>query len=99
MRYALPAKRYYCAKPGWLEILCGHPVANVKEAVLAARELIAQGPEVVLVKHLSRAGLSMDRFEVLLVTSQEASHQPSAGGFRHAPAGGRRRCHQRAAVG
>ncbi len=39
-----------------LEILCGHPVASVSEAVAAARELIA-GPEVVLVKHLARAGL------------------------------------------
>ncbi len=35
-------------------------------------ELIAQGPEVVLVKHLARAGLSMDRFEMLLVTAEEA---------------------------
>lgn len=40
----------------------------------AARELIAQGPEVVLVKHLARAGLSMDRFEMLLVTAEEAWH-------------------------
>ncbi len=39
-----------------------------------ARELIAQGPEVVLVKHLARAGLSMDRFEMLLVTAKEAWH-------------------------
>ncbi|VFS89746.1 Pyridoxamine kinase [Raoultella planticola] len=57
-----------------LEILCGHPVANVAQAVLAARELIAQGPQVVLVKHLARAGLSMDRFEMLLVTADEAWH-------------------------
>ncbi|NYY76314.1 hypothetical protein DMI70_22990 [Escherichia coli] len=34
-----------------LEILCEHPVNNVEEAVLAARELIAQGPQIVLVKH------------------------------------------------
>lgn len=37
-------------------------------------ELIARGPEVVLVKHLARAGLSMDRFEMLLVTAEEAWH-------------------------
>jgi pyridoxine kinase len=29
---------------------------------------------VVLVKHLARAGLSMDRFEMLLVTKDEAWH-------------------------
>ena len=74
VRYALPASDIIAPNLVELEILCGHPVANVNEAVLAARELIAQGPEVVLVKHLSRAGLSMDRFEMLLVTAQEAWH-------------------------
>jgi len=57
-----------------LEILCEHPVNNVEEAVLAARELIAQGPQIVLVKHLARAGYSRDRFEMLLVTADEAWH-------------------------
>jgi len=46
----------------------------VQEAVAAARELIAKGPQIVLVKHLARAGLSADRFEMLLVTPQEAWH-------------------------
>ncbi|XNM70721.1 hypothetical protein ACLK1Y_09125 [Escherichia coli] len=37
----------------------------------AARELIAQGPEIVLVKHLARAGYSQDRFEMLSVTADD----------------------------
>ncbi len=100
VRYALPASDIIAPNLVELEILCGHPVASVSEAVAAARELIAQGPEVVLVKHLARAGLSMDRFEMLLVTAEEAWHiQSAAGGFRPASAGGRRRCDQRSAVG
>ena len=87
VKAANPAAKYFCdpvmghpasdiIAPNLveLEILCGHPVASVSEAVAAARELIAQGPEVVLVKHLARAGLSMDRFEMLLVTAEEAWH-------------------------
>ena len=74
VRYALPASDIIAPNLVELEILCGHPVASVSEAVAAARELIVQGPEVVLVKHLSRAGMSMDRFEMLLVTAQEAWH-------------------------
>ena len=46
----------------------------MNEAVIAARELIAQGPEIVLVKHLARAGISTDRFEMLLVTAEQAWH-------------------------
>ncbi|WP_262204002.1 pyridoxal kinase, partial [Escherichia coli] len=57
-----------------LEILSKHSVNNVDDAVQAARELIAQGPEIVLVKHLARAGYSSERFEMLLVTAQEAWH-------------------------
>ncbi len=74
VRYALPASDIIAPNLVELEILCGHPVASVSEAVAAARELIAQGPEVVLVKHLARAGLSMDRFEMLLVMAEEAWH-------------------------
>ncbi|CAK9884916.1 MAG: Pyridoxal kinase PdxY [Candidatus Erwinia impunctatus] len=57
-----------------LEILCGHPVNDIEEAISAARALIVQGPRVVLVKHLARAGLRSDRFEMLLVTLDEAWH-------------------------
>lgn len=57
-----------------LEILSGKAVADVAQAVAAARELIAKGPKVVLIKHLARAGYRSDRFEMLLVTADEAWH-------------------------
>ena len=59
------------------QVKAANPAAkyfSVEEAVSASRELIAQGPEIVLVKHLARAGLSQDRFEMLLVTKDEAWH-------------------------
>lgn len=74
VRHALPASDIIAPNLVELEILCEHAVTNVDEAVLAARELIAQGPEVVLVKHLARAGMSPDRFEMLLVTAEQAWH-------------------------
>ncbi|STV29105.1 pyridoxal kinase [Klebsiella pneumoniae subsp. ozaenae] len=100
VRYALPASDIIAPNLVELEILCGHPVASVSEAVAAARELIAQGPEVVLVKHLARAGLSMDRFEMLLVTAEEAWHisRPLVDFGLRQPVG-RRRCDQWSAVG
>lgn len=49
-------------------------INNVDEAILASRELCKKGPKVVLVKHLSRAGYQHDRFEMLLVTKDEAWH-------------------------
>lgn len=73
-RYALPASDIIAPNLVELEILSGHEVNNVSEAVSAARELIARGPEIVLVKHLARAGYSTDRFEMLLVTAEEAWH-------------------------
>ena len=57
-----------------LEMLSGQTVANVEQAVVAARALIAQGPRVVLVKHLARAGRRSDRFEMLLVTADQCWH-------------------------
>lgn len=57
-----------------LELLSGQEISSVEQAVKAARELIAKGPKVVLVKHLSRAGYHTDRFEMLLVTVDEAWH-------------------------
>ncbi len=47
---------------------------SVDEAVNAARELIAAGPQIVLIKHLARAGYRLDRFEMLLVTATQALH-------------------------
>ena len=73
-RYALPASDIIAPNLIELEILSGHAVNDVNEAVLTARELIVQGPDIVLVKHLARAGYSPDRFEMLLVTAGEAWH-------------------------
>ncbi|WP_312740391.1 pyridoxal kinase PdxY [Cedecea neteri] len=73
-RYAMPASDIIAPNLIELEILSGHSVNNVEEAVATARELIAQGPEIVLVKHLARAGYQQDRFEMLLVTADEAWH-------------------------
>ncbi|MDZ4031382.1 pyridoxal kinase PdxY [Kluyvera ascorbata] len=73
-RYAMPASDIIAPNLIELDILAGRDVKDVDDAVLAARELIAQGPEIVLVKHLARAGYSQDRFEMLLVTADEAWH-------------------------
>lgn len=73
-RYAMPASDIIAPNLIELEILAGRDVKDVADAVLAARELISQGPEIVLVKHLARAGYSQDRFEMLLVTADEAWH-------------------------
>lgn len=73
-RYAMPASDIIAPNLIELEILSGHSVNNVEEAVATARELIAQGPQIVLVKHLARAGYQQDRFEMLLVTADEAWH-------------------------
>ncbi|MBR7481637.1 PfkB family carbohydrate kinase, partial [Klebsiella pneumoniae] len=61
VRYALPASDIIAPNLIELEILSKHSVNNVDDAVQAARELIAQGPEIVLVKHLARAGYSSER--------------------------------------
>ncbi|EKY3119957.1 pyridoxal kinase PdxY [Cronobacter turicensis] len=73
-RFALPASDIIAPNLLELEMLSGHAVASVDEAVATARELIARGPQIVLVKHLARAGYHQDRFEMLLVTSEEAWH-------------------------
>ncbi|PSN06549.1 pyridoxal kinase PdxY [Siccibacter turicensis] len=73
-RYAMPASDIIAPNLVELEILTGHSVNSVAEAVAAARELIAQGPEIVLVKHLAHAGYQTTRFEMLLVTAHEAWH-------------------------
>lgn len=73
-RFALPASDIIAPNLLELEMLSGHAVASVDEAVATSRELIARGPQIVLVKHLARAGYHQDRFEMLLVTSDEAWH-------------------------
>ncbi|WP_337023277.1 MULTISPECIES: pyridoxal kinase PdxY [unclassified Pantoea] len=73
-KMAMPASDIIAPNLLELEMLSGHEVANVEQAVVAARTLVAQGPKVVLVKHLARAGRRSDRFEMLLVTADECWH-------------------------
>ena len=73
-RHAMPASDIIAPNLIELEILTGHAVNSVDQAVSAARELIAQGPQIVLIKHLARAGYRLDKFEMLLVTADEALH-------------------------
>ncbi|WP_075182083.1 pyridoxal kinase PdxY [Pantoea sp. 1.19] len=73
-RFALPASDIIAPNLLELEMLSERSVASVEDAVAAARELIVRGPRVVLVKHLARAGYRSDRFEMLLVTADEAWH-------------------------
>ncbi len=56
VRHALPASDIIAPNLIELEILCEHAVNNVEEAVRAARELIAHGPQIVLVKHWRAPG-------------------------------------------
>ncbi|WP_168401266.1 pyridoxal kinase PdxY [Erwinia amylovora] len=71
---SLPASDIVAPNLLELEMLSAHQIANVQQAVAAARALIAKGPKIVLVKHLARAGDRSDRFEMLLVTADEAWH-------------------------
>ncbi|WP_159566416.1 pyridoxal kinase PdxY [Budvicia diplopodorum] len=57
-----------------LEQLSGKTLTNVDEVITAARSLCKQGPKVILVKHLSRAGYRADAFEMALVTPDDAWH-------------------------
>ena len=98
-RRALPCSDMMAPNLLELEMLSQMAVADVADAVQAARALIAKGPRLVLVKHLARAGYHADCFEMLLVTADEAAHQPAAGGLRRASAGRRRRFDQRSAAG
>lgn len=74
VRYALPASDIIAPNLIELEMLSAQRVSNLQEAVRAARALIAQGPELVLIKHLDRAGMCRQHFEMLLVTAEEAWH-------------------------
>ncbi|MBU3892261.1 pyridoxal kinase PdxY [Serratia rhizosphaerae] len=71
---ALPCSDMVAPNVLELEQLSQREIASVDQAVDAARALIARGPKVVLVKHLSRAGYRSDDFEMLLVTAKEAWH-------------------------
>ena len=56
------------------EILIRGSVSSVEEGVQVSRERFAQGAKGVVVKHLARAGSRSDRFEMLLITADEAWH-------------------------
>lgn len=71
---ALPCSDMIAPNVLELELLAQREIANVAQAVDAARALIAKGPKMVLVKHLSRAGYHLDCFEMLLVTADDAWH-------------------------
>lgn len=71
---ALPSSDMIAPNVLELEQLSQRQITNVAQAVDAARALIAKGPKVVLVKHLSRAGYHLDCFEMLLVTVDDAWH-------------------------
>jgi pyridoxine kinase len=73
-KLALPASDIIAPNLLELEMLSGKTVKDIDEAVATSRELIALGPRIVLVKHLARAGRRSDRFEMLLVTADEAWH-------------------------
>lgn len=73
-RHALPACDMVAPNLLELEMLSGDTVTSVEQAVAAARKLVAQGPKIVLVKHLARAGRDPHGFEMLLVTADEAWH-------------------------
>ena len=57
-----------------LGMLVGRELDSVGECLEAARELIAKGPKLVLVKHLSYAAADSNAFEMILATADEAWH-------------------------
>ncbi|UNU88827.1 pyridoxal kinase PdxY [Aeromonas dhakensis] len=57
-----------------LEQLTGREIHNLSEALAACQQLRDGGVELVMVKHLGCAGLSLDRFEMLLVCEEGAFH-------------------------
>lgn len=73
-QYALPHSDFMAPNLLELEQLSGKTIHSVDEAIAAAREICAKGPELILIKHLSRAGYDANKFEMLLVTKDEAWH-------------------------
>ncbi|MFM4701921.1 pyridoxal kinase PdxY [Aeromonas bivalvium] len=57
-----------------LEQLTGRAIRNVPQALAACRQLREQGVNMVMVKHLGKAGFAADRFEMLLVCEGGAFH-------------------------
>ncbi len=57
-----------------LEKLSQHPIDTFDDALAACRALLARGPKMVLVKHLEYTGKPAGRFDMLVVTADEAWH-------------------------
>ncbi|MGL6049309.1 MAG: pyridoxal kinase PdxY [Aeromonas salmonicida] len=57
-----------------LEQLTEREIRNVPQALAACQQLRDQGAKLVMVKSLGKAGLAMDRFEMLLVCEEGAFH-------------------------
>lgn len=72
--YAMPHSDFMAPNLLELEQLSNRTIHSVDEAITAARELCEKGPELILVKHLSRAGYDANKFEMLLVTKSDAWH-------------------------
>ena len=57
-----------------LETLTGMPISNIEQVKQACAMLLALGVKVVLVKHLSKAGMTSGNFEMLLATADGYFH-------------------------
>jgi pyridoxine kinase len=55
-----------------LQKLAGHTIETVDQAILACREVIRRGPQIVLVKQLRDRNSPADRVNLLVVTESEA---------------------------
>lgn len=71
---ALPFSDYIAPNILELETLTNKKIVNIDEAIIASQTLCEQGPKMVLVKHLSRAGLDKNKFEMLLVSKTDVWH-------------------------
>ena len=57
-----------------LDSFSGRKAQSLEDCVAMARNLLARGPQIVLVKHLSYPGRAEDSFEMLLVTGEDCWH-------------------------
>lgn len=57
-----------------LETLADMSITTIEQTMVACEKLLAKGVRMVLVKHLSKAALSEDRFEMLLATADGYFH-------------------------
>lgn len=57
-----------------LESLSGMVINTLDQVIAANKQLIDKGVKMVVVKHLSRAGVQKDRFEMLLTTKEGSYH-------------------------